>query len=207
MPKQITQIIIITGPSGAGKTTLGNQIKATYKDLVIIDADDIDDASFIELYNDNKQFRNMVDTNDGDPQTMHEKRTLEKRNRIIAKNHNKTIVFIGFTVPLNDLEHIGYFIDVPIDINFKRVSKRTLNDICKNANALEVAIDTDKHLTSLSPLFLFKYKIRSRFPYDYDRFVEYCKKQREDAINLGYKVLPSDGILEDLQTVLDKNRH
>lgn len=196
------KIILITGPSGSGKTTLGNKIKNKFKNTLVIDSDEIHDNIFLDLYENNKKFKNMVNNNTGNPREIHDKIAIKKRDEIIKNNKDKTIFFIGFTISLDDLDHIGYFIDLPIDVNFRRVAKRTLHDICDNSKELEKMYDSIPP-NAVKPLALFKYKIRRGFPLNYNANKNYIERMRKDALDKNYKIMSSDEILEDLKVYLD----
>jgi len=53
-------IISITGTSGSGKSTMGDIIKNRFKNVMVIDTDDIDDKSFIHLFETNQEFKQMI---------------------------------------------------------------------------------------------------------------------------------------------------
>lgn len=55
------QIIVITGPSGCGKTTIGKIIENRYKNVSVIDTDDIDDSTFDELYHHDKKYKKLLE--------------------------------------------------------------------------------------------------------------------------------------------------
>jgi len=47
-------IIHITGVSGSGKTSLGNKLRDTLKNIVVIDTDDIDDKNATDIVENKK---------------------------------------------------------------------------------------------------------------------------------------------------------
>ncbi len=197
------RVILLTGLSGSGKTTLGNKIKDRYSDVVIVDSDEIDDGAFLELYENNKKFRKMIQEAKGKPWEMHDKLIMKKRDAIIKKNNGKIIIFVGLTVPLDDIVHDGYFLDTPIDTNFKRVNMRTLGDVCNNREDLKALIDKEKP-NAIDMLTIYKYKIRQRFPIPYGNVEKQYERRTKKAKEKGYKIMNAEQIMKDLEKILGK---
>lgn len=195
-------IIVITGISGSGKSTLGKIIRYRYKDVHVVDTDNIDDSSFFELFDHNKEFRHMIETSNGDPFKIHADLNRTKRDLIIKDyTQLKTIVFVGMTMDFTDINHIGYFLDTTTDLNYKAVNKRTLNDICKINSTLSKMYDTENpHVLDL--MILFKYKIRHSFPIHYNDVKNSLHRMRDEYSNRGYKIMTGQEILNDLSTYL-----
>jgi len=193
----MTNIIIITGASGSGKTTLGKKIKKKLKNVIVVETDDILDQSFVELYKKNKKFKSMIVNQKGNPQKIHDRLMLKKRDAIIKKNKDKTIIFVGMTLPMGKLKHRGYFINIPINILYKRKNLRELNSICSQKNKIAKLIN--KENPGVAELMAeFIYGIRSPFPIRYEemkRFYNFLKKKSRKK---GYKVMSADKILEDI---------
>ncbi len=150
-------IIHITGPSGAGKTTLGQRIhKAT--GLRVIDTDDIDDRNALlalklgktgAAFDKYKEKRNMVDL-----------------ATAVARGN---VVVVGITIdpaPIAkkiNCEFYGYYIDADPDTTFRRVNERHLRCICNNAEAISRLFRTSKGFGYINTLLLHKYKLRRPF--------------------------------------------
>ena len=195
------EIILISGVSGSGKTTLGNKIKEKYKDVVVIDTDDIYDSAFIELYEKNKKFKKIIKNNKGNPQKMHDSFAMKKRDEIIKKNKDKNIIFVGLTVPFDDIKHTGFFIDISLDTNYRRVNIRTLHDICNQSSSLKKMYESTEP-KYIDLLALFKYGIRHKFPIDFDMFKKIYNTMRKEAKKKGYKIMSPDKIMKEVEKIL-----
>lgn len=195
------QIVMIDGPSGSGKTTIGNKIKNKYKNVLVVDSDKIDDGNFLYLYENNKKFREMIQKQKGKPYDIHNKLNIKKRNKIIAKNKDKHIIFIGFTVPLGDIKHIRYYIDIDPKLNFQRINSRTLDSICDNKKEIKEILKKENP-NAFDMLTLYKYEIRQRFPIVYNNLKKGNMTKRKNARKKGYKVMKADKIIPDLEKTL-----
>src|SRR5579872_311095 len=202
MTSILNKPIVITGVSGSGKSTIGKIIQHRYKDVYVVDTDDIDDESFFELLDNNKDFRMLIETGSKDVFRLHFELNNKKRNQII-KDHSpyKTIVFVGMTLDFKDIDHIGIFLDTPAEFNFRVVNKRTLSDICQNSSKLTKLIETETPQL-VSPLILFEYKVRQRFPVNFDEVVTHIERMKKHFNDTGYKVLSGQQVIEYLNTIL-----
>lgn len=198
----MTQIIIsITGTSGSGKSTIGDIIKQRFKNVMVVDTDDIDDKSFMNLFENDLDFKKMIKTDTGDPQKMHDMMNISERDHIIKLNPTKNIVFVGLTVPMDGIQHIGYFLDTSSELNFRRINQRTIHDICKKSSQLEkLYLEEDVRFIDL--LTLYKFKIRQKFPVSFGAVKERVHKMRDEYIEKKYKIMTGQEILIDLETHL-----
>ncbi len=197
-------IISITGTSGSGKSTMGDIIKNRFKNVMVIDTDDIDDKSFIHLFETNQEFKQMIKTNTGEPQKIHEALNYVERDRIIKENPTKNIIFVGMTVGLDGIEHMGYFLDTPSELNFRRINQRTIRDICKKSTQLEkMYLEEDVEFTDLLSLYVFK--IRQKFPVSFGAVKERIHKMREDYSAQNFKIMTGQQILTDLESHLQSS--
>ena len=132
-------IILITGPSGSGKSTLGKKINEIFKNVKVQDTDDIGDETFKVLFDSNNEFKSNIINNTGEPWIIHKEQNKIMRDIIIqnAKENNVDLVFVGMTVNLDDIDHIGYFIDVDVDENYRRVNLRVIDEICNERKNLQ----------------------------------------------------------------------
>ncbi|VBB18266.1 AAA domain protein [Yasminevirus sp. GU-2018] len=199
----LDKIIVITGVSGSGKSTLGEIIRHRFKDVYVVDTDDVDDSSFLELYYHNDEFRKMVETDTGEPQKIHEELNKQKRDAIIKDyKGKKTLVFVGMTLMFADIEHIGYFLDTPVEFNHKQVNKRTLHDICKNASKIEDVLNDDTERRALDLMTLCRFKIRHKFPISYKDVKKSYERFRDASIKKSYKIMTAKEIVADLSSFL-----
>lgn len=200
-------ITVITGPSGSGKSTIGDIIRHRFKDVHVIDTDDIDDTSFLELYYHNDDFRNMIDANTGESTAyaykLHMEENKKRRDQIIKDYYGlKHLVFVGLTLQFDDIKHKGYFLDTPLDFNYRVVNKRTLKDICKNSSKLDSLIDNAQSPMAFEQLTLFRFKIRHQFPIFYEQIKNSYDHFRSDAEKRGYTVMTGSEIINDLARTL-----
>jgi adenylate kinase family enzyme len=191
-------ILLITGLSGSGKSTIGKIIEYRFKNVLLVDTDDIDDKSFTYLFENNSEFKNMVKSGTGEPHKIHEKMNFAERDKIIENNPDKNIVFVGMTVPLNNVDHVGYFLDTPTELNFRFINRRTIRDICKNSQELE-EMYSHEDPAFIDVFTLFKFKIRRRFPIAYDDIKQQNAKMKEKYASLGYKIMTGQEIIDDLK--------
>ena len=197
-------IIAITGLSGSGKTTIGDIIKYRFKDVIVVDTDVIDDHSFFQLFENNASFKEMIKSNTKEQQKLHRDMNIKERDAIITNNPTKNIVFVGMTIPMDGIEHIGYFLDVSIETNFRQINKRTLYDITKNSSQLE-KLFSDEDVEYINSLTLYKFKIRQRFPIDIHDVRHHSSAMKEKFSKKKYKIMTGQEILSDLKTYLSSS--
>jgi len=197
------RIILLIGIPGSGKTTLGNKIKEKFKNIVIIDSDEVNDSSFLELYENNEEYRKLIESGEGEPWEMKRKLNIKKRDKIIEKNKDKIIIFVGFTIPLDDIVHDGYYLDTKVDTNFKQINLRTLDEICYNIEILKKYIKEDNPKW-FGLIVLYKYKIRHQFPIYYLTVKEYYNNEKKEAQDKGYKIMTEEEILNDMNNELEQ---
>lgn len=195
--KVAKRIIVIRGLSGSGKTTLGKKLKEMFSEYVIIETDDILDSSFLELYKKNKKFKDMIINQKGNPIKMHEDLITKKRDEIIKKNKDKTIIFVGSTILFDDLVHEKYFLNTDIELIYKRLNKRTMDDICKNIDKLKKLYENENEQT-IKWLSLYKYKIRTVYPINKQRVKKASEEQITEYKNQGYKIMKAEEIIKDI---------
>jgi dephospho-CoA kinase len=196
-------IIHINGSSGAGKSTLGAALKKA--GYYVIETDDIDDEIMLKLI---KKYPNAFDTAK-DTNTIfkiHDK-LYEDAFRALVKKH-KNIIFVGLihhkkkrienvigVTAKSKYDIHKYFIKVDPEVNFKRLMIRTINDLCKNRQAIETLITNSKNLNTMDKLLLYKYKIRTSVPFDdIAAFTKKAKKREMRNKKEGYQILSSKEI-------------
>lgn len=194
-------IIAITGPSGSGKSTIGDIIKHRFKDVIVVDTDDIDDKSFINLFENDQNFKEMIRTDTGEPYKLHEAENISARDLIIKQNPTKNIVFVGLTVSMDGIDHVGYLLDTSSETNFRRVNHRTIRDICKRSAQLE-RLYLDEDIEFIDLLTLYRFKIRQRFPTSLGEVKDKLHKMRDEFSAKNYKIMTGQQILTDLESYL-----
>ncbi len=196
-------IIHINGSSGAGKSTLGAALKKA--GYYVIETDDIDDEIMLKLI---KKYPNAFDTAKAANVVfkIHDK-LYEDAFRALVKKH-KNIIFVGLihhkkkrienvigVTAKSTYDIHKYFIKVDPEVNFKRLMIRTINDLCKNRQAIETLINNSKNLNTLDKLLLYKYKIRTSVPFDdVSAFTKKAKKREMRNKKEGYQILSSKEI-------------
>jgi uridine kinase len=198
----MNKIIHITGTSGSGKSTLGQIIESRFKNVMVIDTDDIDDSSFNYLFENDNEFRNSLKSGSDDAEKKHIDLNIQKRDKIIQDNKDKNIVFVGLTVSLDDIDHIGYFLDTSLNTNFRQANLRTLKDIVKNYGQLE-KLYQEEDIEFIDILTLYQYKIRLKFPVHFDEVKDRLERMKKISLEKNYKVMTGQEILDDLRNILE----
>lgn len=195
----------ITGPTGSGKTTLGNKL-SKIPNTIIIDTDEIDDSNAMDIILDpkfNELFKNE-NTINGFFQIL-EQRNLEKLGEILETNKNSNIIIVGMTIfPPGETAVQGYSIDISADDNYYQLNTRTLDTICSNCVDLKDLMEKETNKYKADLTMLFKYKIRRSFPiipYQIDEGIELRKKHTQE---IGYKYLSPEKIVSDIINTISK---
>jgi adenylate kinase family enzyme len=201
-------IIHINGASGAGKSTLGAALKKA--GYYVIETDDIDDDIMLKLI---KKYPNSFDTAKAANLVykIHDK-LYEDAFKALIKKH-KNIIFVGLihhkkkrienVIASKTQEIHKYYIKVDPEVNFKRLLIRTMNDLCKNRQAIENLINSSKNLNTMDKLLLYKYKIRTSIPFDdIASFIKKTKKREMRNKKEGYQVLGSKEIYNAVVGIL-----
>jgi len=197
----------ITGPTGSGKTTLGNKL-SKIPNTIIIDTDEIDDTNAMDIILDpkfNELFKNE-NTINGFFQIL-EQRNLEKLGEILETNKNSNIIIVGMTIfPPGETAVQGYSIDISADDNYYQLNTRTLDTICSNCVDLKDLMEKETNKYKADLIMLFKYKIRRSFPiipYQIDEGIELRKKHAQE---IGYKYLSQEKIVLDIINTISKTK-
>lgn len=195
----------ITGPAGSGKTTLGNQL-SKIPNTVIIDTDELDDSNAMDIINDAKfdeLFKNES-TVSGFFRLL-EQRNAIKLGELLESNKDKNIIIVGMTIyPPGETAVQGYSIDISTDANYFQLNKRTLDSICSNCIELKDLMDNESSKYKIDLIILFKYKIRVQFPIIPFQVEDGIKMRKKHALELGYKYLTQEKIVEDIINTLKK---
>jgi hypothetical protein len=195
----------ITGPSGSGKTTLGNKL-SKIPNTVIIDTDEIDDTNAMDIITDpkyNDLFKNENTVNQFFK--LLEQRNSEKLGKLLEKNKGSNIIIVGMTIyPPVETGVQGYSIDISADANYYQLNNRTLDTICSNCVELKDLLEKEPSKYKVDLTMLFKYKIRFQFPIIPFQVEDGIKMRKDHALELGYKYLSQEKIVEDIINILEK---
>lgn len=198
----------ITGPTGSGKTTLGNKL-SKIPNTVIIDTDEIDDTNAMDIITDlkyNDLFKNENTVNHFFK--LLEQRNSEKLGELLEKNKNSNIIIVGMTIyPPSETGVQGYSIDISADANYYQLNKRTLDSICSNCVELKDLLEKEESKYKVDLTMLFKYKIRFQFPIIPFQVEDGIKMRKTHAQELGYKYLSQEKIVEDIIDILEKAKN
>ncbi len=186
-------IIVISGLAGSGKSTLGQKIKKLYKNVNVIELDDIDDNNALKLLE--KKWNGVDKFN-----KIKDKMNVISINNIITNIKNNDIyVFVGLLDEINEFATHKYFIKPDITTIYKQVNLRTLNDIVDNNVAMKKLF---KNCTSISDIekaneiMLYKFKIRRLFPDTIFGIKDMIKRRTIYARTNNFKTLQSDKLFE-----------
>lgn len=200
------KIIHIIGIPGSGKSTLGKIIQHRFKNIHVIDADEINDDSFIELYTKNPEFKKMINENTGDPQDMHIELNNHKLNDKL-KNQNSHILILGNIDLKLDID-LKYILDTPLGLNYKQVNIKAIRDICNNKSSIKDLYKNEYPVSVIYAMSYYKYKIRSGFPYDIEDIQNHI--QMISSNNNDYRLLSGQNILDELdkhiELIYNKNK-
>lgn len=202
---QGAKIVLISGQSGSGKTTLGNEL-AKYENTLIHDTDDINDAAFGELKASSDEFRKALDSEDADTYDgMRNRLAREKRNDIIRQGKDKVIVFVGITISFDDIKCDKYYIDLDVDVHYRRLSLRTLDEICSNADKIRDTIGRETPTAGLH-IINNEHGVKQRFPIDYKKMKGFLAQAKDSAREAGFTVMESSDILKKIISKYDLRR-
>lgn len=187
-------IIHISGPSGAGKTTLGNKLKDKYKQKIVVkDLDDLRDKFIKEFYGEKRW-------------TKLNKTQFQKYiNSFITKHEKKVIIFVGLnTYPWWHKGHYynlhsdyNFYIDLKDEVVLKQKCTRLLENVKKDERAMNYLIkdnenflrmfgDAVRHECSLAETI----KMNKEWKKDYN-LKGYIFKSREEIFKEVCKLLNS----------------
>jgi hypothetical protein len=174
-------IIHITGPAGAGKTTIGNQLKE--RGILAIDTDTItDDPRYTSVsIKDALAF------------------VYGEISRILRDYHN-TVVFVGLTVDLSLIASQLYWLDTDPRTVYERFTNRSISIICDNKSTIDAAIEN--HTISQQGDYLklmTELKIRGSVldPPAY-HIRNYILTYRNQSLEVGYIPMTAEEILRKI---------
>lgn len=193
-------IIHISGPSGAGKTTLGNKLKYKYSDKIIVA--DIDDLRFDFV---KKEYGGFSQFKFNKRDAWNEHRYQKFIDNFIKKQ-NKPIIFVGLNnMPWwnNNLYYdmhpdYKFYIKIKTDIVFKQKCGRFIEQVfIKNKEKMLNNIIKDEAPT-------IKY-ISNGYKNEcsYNQVKKMNKKWNNDYKIQGYKFLSREKIFNSVSVILD----
>ena len=186
-------LIVISGPSGAGKTTLGKRLSQ----FNVIDSDTIDDANAMKILN-NKKYDYLFTKDD---RLKSFEKLKDKMNdldiKILKKKYkNKLLILVGRIITPET--KYKYYMKVDPRVVYSQLSKRTTNDICKNQKAIDKLVATGAHPDKIAMIILHKYEVRRDFPIFYPGLKEGMEKEIKENKKKGYKIMTSQEIYDDI---------
>jgi len=186
-------IIHISGASGSGKTTMGNNIKKKYKNKIIVK--DLDDL-FLEFmnekgYNWNKKFNPKI--------------YQKYINDFINKQH-KPIIFVGLNMDMwHNPEHYydvkadyKFYIDMDIETIFKQKCERFIRKIFGERinDFLENVISNEKETMKRISEMMKKYEC------SFNAIKKINKKRNKDYKKMGYNFMNQKNIYQKIFNIL-----
>lgn len=111
-------------------------------------------------------------------------------------------MFVGLTLRFDDIKHIGYYLDTPLDTNYRSVNKRTLNDIVSSQHDLNKIFLETENPNIADLMTLYKCKIRKKFPVSYTDVIMSSEYLKRYATEQKYKILSANEILSELNVLL-----
>ncbi len=185
-------IIHISGPSGAGKTTLGNKLKDKFADKIIVkDTDELRDE-FIKAYYGNKQWK-IID-----------KEAYQKYiDEYVNNNQNKPLVFVGLNnIPWFHKNHYynmhskyNYYIEIDDMTIVKQKCMRFLEQIATDEIAINDLINDNKR-------FLKFTKMAIERECGLKETMRMNKKWSKDYKKQGYKFMSRENIFGDVSKII-----
>ena len=191
----INPIIHISGPSGAGKTTLGTKLKYKYDGKIVVK--DIDDLRFDFIKKEYPKFK--ID-----------KWNAEKYQKyiddFIKKNNKKPIVFVGLNhmpwwnkrLYYNMHPNHKFYIKLNTDIIFKQKCSRFIQDeFVKNKEQMlkDIVKDEKSTIKNISNAY------KNECSYEKTRIMN--EIWNKDYKLQGYKILTREQIFENVCDILD----
>ena len=188
-------IIHISGPSGAGKTTLGNKLEKYSNKIIVKDIDDLRVEFIKEHYGDKKW-----DVIDKDAYQQYIDDYIDKQD--------KPLIFVGLNnMPWwhKDLYYDmhpthKFYIDIPDEIIIKQKCIRLLHDL-KNIESDEMAMND---LINNNKIFIKITTERIKEECESKQIIKLNKKWNKDYKKQGYRFLSSKEIYDIVCKILDK---
>lgn len=191
-------IIHISGPSGAGKTTLGNKLKDKLGDKIVVkDIDDLRHDFLQEHYGKSKW-------------TIIDKVAYQKYIDKYISEQKKPIVFVGLNVmPWWHKNHYynmhsmhNYYIDIDDALVLKQKCLRLFDNFAMYLPSDEVAMND---LMNDNDLFLKLVKQTVDMDCSKKITEKMNKKFNDDYKKQGYKFMSSEDIFKEVLAILKKN--
>lgn len=193
-------IIHINGLPGSGKSTLGNKIKQTFKNVIVVDTDDIDDPNSVKIFN-KYTFETKSDYN----KYHKELAKLNKQDikKILDDNKNKIMIFVGgLHSGIDFLEKkvdLAYAIKIDPETLYKQYNLRTLECIHKNYTEIKKLLNSETHPKKIHSIFSKKFGIRTGFDSKkIDDLKNNIKKAKDYSKENNIFYGTSDAILKDI---------
>ena len=187
-------IIHISGPSGAGKTVLGNKLKRKFGNKIVVkDLDDLRDE-FIKKFYGNKKWKYI-----------NVQQYQKYIDNYIKKNKNKPIIFVG----LNDNTIYGknkelyynlhsyhnYYIEINDMIIVKQKCIRLLNDIQNDKMAMNDIVNNNE-------IFVKKFTEAIQRECSAKETIKMNNKWAKDYKKQGYKFMNREKIFKIISKLL-----
>jgi adenylate kinase family enzyme len=188
-------IIHISGPSGAGKTTLGNKLKYKYDNKIVVK--DIDDLRFEFIKKEYPKFK--IDK-------WNPEKYQEYINEFIKKNNKKPIVFVG----LNHMPWLSkrlyydmhpdhkFYIKLNTKTIFEQKCSRFIEDVFVKSKE-QMLKDIVKDEKTIIKHVINRYKDDC----SYEKTQKINEIWNKDYKLQGYKFLSRDHIFENVCDILD----
>jgi len=197
-------VIHISGPSGAGKTTLGNKLKEKYGDEIVVEDLDNLRAEFVkEKYGGYTKLRNIKNF-------VWDEKAYQKWIDDYVEKQTKPLIFVGLNhmpwwnkkLYYNTHSNHNFYIKLDSEDIFKQKCNRYLNDVFveKRENVIEDILKNEKETIK---------DLQNGLKYEcgYDNIQKMNKMWNIDYKKQGYKFMSREDIFEETSKILNNINH
>lgn len=184
-------IIHISGAPGSGKTTLGNKLKKSFGDTIIVkDIDDLRDE-FIKSYYGDKRF------------TIINEKEYQKYIDDFVNNNNKTIIFVGVNnmpwwhknIYYNMHSQYNFYIDIDDETILKQKCLRFFKNMIDDEMAMNDLINNNDKFVRLTKMVLDK-------ECNMKNTLKENNKWKKDYKNQEYEFMSRENIYDKVNDIL-----
>ena len=188
----MSKIIHICGPSGAGKTTLGNKLKEKFKNKIVVkDLDDLR-SEFIKFFYGDKKWTKID-----------KKAYQEFIDDYIEKHSKKPLIFVGLNhMPWWHKNHYynlysehNFYIEIDDETIIKQKCFRLLDDIKNDGGAMDDLVNNNEKFIKL-----FSQAIKTEC--NAGKIIKINNKWNKDYKEQNYKFMSRENIFKQVCKLL-----